>query len=87
MNYFISLLCLFLVVDGLLQTNARLMCLNINGLELKTAILLTPSGSPGRAGSRQEAQPRARQGSFCHFLPLAQHVMSKFLGKPLLGCE
>lgn len=71
MNYFISLLCLFLVVDGLLQTNARLVCLNINGLELKTAILLTPSAAPGRAGSHQEAQPRARQCSFCHFLPLA----------------
>lgn len=46
MNYFISLLCLFLVVDGPLQTNAMLMCLNINGLELKTAVLLTPSGQP-----------------------------------------
>lgn len=46
MNYFISLLCLCLVVDGLLQTNVMLMCLNINGLELKTAVLLTLSGQP-----------------------------------------
>lgn len=38
MNYFISLLLLFLVVDGLLQTNAILMYLNINGSELKKAI-------------------------------------------------
>lgn len=42
MNYFISLLLLFLVVDGPLQTNAILMYLNINGSELKTAVLLTP---------------------------------------------
>lgn len=41
-NYFISLLLLFLVVDGPLQTNAMLMYLNINGSELKTAVLLTP---------------------------------------------
>ena len=44
MNYFISLLLLFLVVDGPLQTNAILMYLNINGSELKTAVLLTPHG-------------------------------------------
>lgn len=42
MNDFISLLLLFLVVDGLLQTNAILMCLNINGSELRTAFCLAP---------------------------------------------
>ena len=46
MNYFLPLLCLCSVVDGPLQTNAMPMCLNINGLELKTAVLLTPSGQP-----------------------------------------
>lgn len=46
MNYFTSLLLLFLIVDGLLQTNAILMYLNINGSELKTALGLAPHAVP-----------------------------------------
>ena len=90
-NYFISLLCLFSLVDGLLQTNAMLMCLNINGLELETAVLTPLSRQPPRGGSHQEAQAGTPHGSFCCFLSLpfcrpGPHIF-RFLGNHFQDCE
>ena len=74
MDGLFSPLYLFLVVDGLLQTNAMLMCFNINGAELKTAFSLAPWGPRGRAGNHHEAQGRASQDSYCHHLPLSSNT-------------
>ena len=54
------LLYLLLVVDGPLQTNGMLMCLNINGSELKTAGSLRPSGC--RAGLGAVTRPKRGRG-------------------------
>lgn len=56
MNYFISLSYFFFwVVDGPLQTDGMVMCLNINGSE----------------PSNHRAQAKARQDAYCHFPQLA----------------
>lgn len=81
MNYFISLLLLFLVVDGPLQTNAVLMYLNINGSELKTAGRLTPHAVPA-ASAGLGATKRPKRGTerfFTSLSPsLAQYYTSEF---------
>lgn len=91
MNYFISLLLLFLVVDGPLQTNAVLMYLNINGSELKTAVRLTPHAVPAAsAGLGATKRPKRGTERFLTSLSpsLAQYYTSEFRGVgELPGCE
>lgn len=89
MNCFISLLLLFLVVDGPLQTNAMLMYLNINDLELKTAVRLTPFAARASL-TRLDATRRPKRGrqkipvTFSLSSPV---LASEFRGNHLLDCE
>lgn len=64
----ISLLYLFLDVDGPLQINATLMCLN--GWELKTDVSFTPPGPPGQRLEPPAGQRRIRNVTFSLFRPI-----------------
>lgn len=90
MYYFISLVLLFLVVDGPLQTNVILMYLNINGLELKTAVRLTPyavRAALSGLDATKRPKPGHRKISYVTFSPSSPALTSEFRGKHLLDCE